>query len=78
VISSDTPPGTSSHSTAWSRHAAWFFCPAQVPVPPGPHPQRCRVIIGDHRAPVLERSAATATDKASFGSFFARRAAWLA
>ena len=25
VISSGTPPGTSSHSTAWSRHATWFL-----------------------------------------------------
>jgi hypothetical protein len=69
VISSGTPPGTSSHSTAWSRHATWFLARPR---------SRCR---RDHTLSTaawssavtwrraLASTAATLTDSASSGSF---------
>ena len=43
--------------------------PGQVTVPLGPHFQHRRVVLAITGRAVLDRSAATATDRASFGSF---------
>src|SRR5258708_9671595 len=52
VISSGTPPGTSpQHGVEPAR--GLVLGPAQVPVPPGPHPQHRAVVIGGHQPPGL-------------------------